>query len=143
MPKVGTKEELAVYEAIGVRTPSAKNPRIVHSHSFMGGRLYVVHFEQTMDEEERQSANWVFRRGGVCEAFGFEKDLISSVDRFYKRPVAEFIFDPETIAGILALGITVAIVVMYYSGRGDVPSALSAALTAILGFYFGRAKSKK
>lgn len=113
--------------------PKAIDFHIVNVHSdFMDGNLYVVGFE----DEGSTYHNYVHIDEHGAHLSKNEALLISMVSKKYKR--VSILDSLGGVAGIIGLAITGAIIYLLIENpRYEIPQVLSAALTTILGFYFG------
>ena len=120
-------------------SPEASNHKINTVHpNFFDGSLYVVDFLI----DGKSFHNYVFSGSDGIQVFRNEALLISMISGKSKRN--DLVHKLGGIAGIIGLIITLAIVYIFISNpAADIPQVLSAALTSILGFYFGSQSTKK
>lgn len=116
--------------------------KVVNHHpDFLSGSLYVVGFKNSNGES---LSNYVYIQGDevtVCKNPAMLNEMVSRKSR--KTGVVSFIESIGGVAGIIGLLITCTIIfLLVRNPEANVPQALSAALTTILGFYFGTKASK-
>lgn len=107
----------------------------VHS-DFMDGSLYVVEFFSASD----RITNWVYIAGKELNVIKNPALLVEFVARKTRRLGLATTILKHTggIAGLIALIITISICYMFvFRENTEIPDVLSAALTTVLGFYFG------
>lgn len=129
--------ERAVKAAKELSSHEGEGHKIINQHSeYLNGSLYVVGFEK---KDGEQLVNYVYIEGSeitVCKNPSLLNELVS---RKSKKPA--IVLAIETLggmAGIIGLVITGTIVyILAVNPTAEVPQILSAALTTILGFYFG------
>ncbi|MDP2227473.1 MAG: hypothetical protein Q8J78_08365 [Moraxellaceae bacterium] len=129
--------ERAIEEVKNVN-PKATNCTITNVHyDFLDGTLFVVGFES----EGNAFHNYVFVDSKSCHISKNEALLISMISKKSKKyDVLEAL---GGMSGIIGLIITVTIAYLVIRDpSAEVPPILSAALTAILGFYFGSKTQK-
>ncbi len=109
-------------------------PRV---RSFLDGSLFFVYYQRNQDPNELLL--YAYLRGD-------EVVIINNIEELGKvmsvyRPQTTFfgeVFSLGAIAGIIAIMVTLTLCYLIaVQGVKDPPQILSAALTAILGFYFG------
>lgn len=114
---------------------------INHHPEFLDGSLYVIGFNDAIGES---LSNYVYIQGEeitVCKNPALLNELVSRKSR--KTGIAAFIESIGGVAGIIGLLITCTIIgLLVRNPEGSVPQVLSAALTTILGFFFGTKVNK-
>jgi hypothetical protein len=132
-----------VAQAHANRKPS--NLRIKQQQSVFGGTLFVVAWHS--DTDNRDTEHSVFFKGDEPHFFWTPLDLVKFLDESQQKytlaTLLREIFTVGGAASVIAIIITVTICyVVAIRGMEKVPEVLGAALTMILGFYFGsKAKS--
>ncbi len=134
--------EKTVQESKKLSSHEGDGHKVINHHSdYLKGSLYVVGFK-TADGEER--SNFVYIEGNdvtVCKNQALLNEMVARKSR--KVGLSSLIEDFGGVAGIIGLMITVTIVyILINDPKAEVPQILSAALTTILGFYFGTKSSK-
>jgi hypothetical protein len=114
---------------------------INHLSEFLDGQLYVVGFKSS---EGQQFLNYVYIEGEKATVYKNEALLLSFVSKYSKKSGLQYFFENiGGIAGLIGLIITFTIVYLIISNpKNEIPQILSAALTTILGFYFGTKTNK-
>jgi len=127
-----------IEQAHANRQPSSL--RIKQQKPAFGGTVYVVAWHS--DKENRDTESLVYFKGDEGESFWSPLDLITTLDeRQNKYTFATLLREIFTVGGaasVIAIIITGTICfVVAVRGMEKVPEVLGAALTMILGFYFG------
>jgi hypothetical protein len=133
--------EKAITAAKNLSSHEGDGHRVINFHSnYLGGALYVIGFKTPKNEER---TNYVYIEGNdvtVCKNSTMLNDFVARKSK--KGFLASLVEALEGVAGIIGLIITIAIVFMFINNpKVEIPQILSASLTTILGFYFGK-KSK-
>ena len=126
-------------------------------NDFLGGSLVVVYVEFKLDadtearakaenrqptKEELKDDYYVHIVDGRTHVYEYPVDLYRIVPT-YRPTIWGRIINNTSIPGVMAIVITITICYLAINGQSDkMPQVLSAALTAILGFYFGRVGNK-
>ena len=102
---------------------------------FLGGELYVVKFQKN----GKTKKNYVYVAGKEVNLYKSPTKLIAMIKDIGTRKNSVFLFfEPSVISGIIALLLIVIIgYLLVRNPNGDIPLTLSAALTTLMGFYFG------
>ena len=119
----------------------ASNFRVANQHSdFLDGSLYLINFE----DKKGNTHCYVYIEGNYIEVCNNQALLNEFVARKSKKiGLAATLNSLGGIAGIIGLIIILTIVFLVIRDpKAEVPQILSAALTAILAFYFGSKVSK-
>jgi hypothetical protein len=129
-------EETAL-KALLKYNPDAINPRVFNTiPNFLGGTLYLL--EHGKDREEE----WlVLIKPGRAPSvyYDYEQLLFSVPD--YRSPFSQIVSPDSVLALLSALIVAAAIVI--YATHGTVEEPFSAALSAVLGFWFGKSLPTK
>lgn len=127
------KEREKALEEVKRMNPNAENIHVVNMHpDFLGGTLYVVGF----DHDGGNWHNYVHADDSGFHLTKNEALLISMTSKKHKQ--GSLLDSIGGVAGIIRLAITGAIIyLLTQNPRYEIPQVLSAAPTAILGFYFG------
>ena len=130
---IKSSKELSSYEG--------SDHRVINHHSdFLNGSLYVVGF---VNPENEKKHNYVYIEGKDVTVYKNEAILNEMVARKSTSKFTSFMDGMGGIAGIIGLIITFTIVFMLLNNpEAKIPQVLSAALSTILGFYFGSKSSK-
>lgn len=130
---INAAKNLSSYEGVGHKL-------INHHSNYLNGSLYVVGFQANGGGE---GTNYVYIEGDevtVCKNPGLLNEFVARKSR--KNGLSSVVESLEGVAGIIGLIITFAIVgILVVNPRAEIPQVLSASLTTVLGFYFGK-KSK-
>lgn len=134
--------ERAVKASKALSSSEESGHRVINHHTeYLNGQLYVVGFE---DDEGETFTNFVYIENddvSVCKNPALLNELVARNSK--KSGIASFIGSVGGVAGIIGLIITLAIVwLLINDPKVEVPQVLSAALTTILGFYFGSKVNK-
>lgn len=128
-----------VLEQVRLLNPRSDSLHVVNLHKdFLGGALYVIGFERDGD----QFHNFVFLDKDELHVAKNDALLISMISKRYKK---ETLLDSlGGVAGIIGLAVTATIIYLLINNPlAEIPQILSAALTTILGFYFGSQTTRK
>jgi hypothetical protein len=134
--------EKAIRASSNLSSHEGTNHRVINHHiEFLDGSLYVVEFDS---KEDKKLVNYVYIEGSditVCKNPALLNELVA---RKSKKTGATLVLESiGGIAGIIGLIITLTIVwLLIKDPKAEVPQLLSAALTTILGFYFGTKTNK-
>jgi hypothetical protein len=112
--------------------------------SFLDGSLFFVYYQRQQDPGELLLYAYLRSDGEVVVINNIEE--LGKVMSVYRPQTTFFgeVFSLGAIAGLIAIMITVTLCYLIaVQGVKDPPQILSAALTAILGFYFGSKVSGK
>ncbi|WP_028863316.1 hypothetical protein [Psychromonas aquimarina] len=134
--------EIAISASKNLTSNDGNGHRVVNHHpEYLNGQLYVIAFEHVDGETYH---NYVYIESGkttVCKNPALLNELVSRKSK--KAGLESFISNIGGVAGIIGLIITLTIVWLVVKDPYiPIPQVLSAALTTILGFYFG-SKVKK
>lgn len=109
---------------------------INHHPEYLDGSLYVVGFN---DANGERLSNYVYIQGDditVCKNPSLLNEFVSRKSR--KKGITALVDSIGGIAGIIGLLITCTIIFLIVNNPdANVPQILSAALTTILGYFFG------
>ena len=128
--------EKAINASKNLSSAEGTGHRVINHHTeYLNGELYVVGF----DDADELLTNFVYIEGDditVCKNQALLNELVA---RKSKKSGLAFVVDSiGGIAGIIGLIITLTIVwLVVKDPKLEIPQVLSAALTTILGFYFG------
>ena len=134
--------EKAIKASTNLSSHEGANHRVINHHpEFLDGSLYVVEFDS---KEDKKLTNYVYFEGSettVCKNSALLNELVARKSK--KSGVVSILESLGGITGIIGLVITFTIVwLLVNDPKAEVPQLLSAALTTILGFYFGTKISK-
>lgn len=111
---------------------------------FLGGDLVVMEVEYLPDTShpkiktpEEPEEFFVLLQDNHTFVYEYPLDLLRQV-LTYKPNLWHRIVAAVSVPGLIALAVTITICGLLVAGRTDVPQVLSAALTIILGYYFGK-----
>lgn len=147
-----TEEQLG---EIAVRTVSREDSDATNVRAssivrgFAGGDLVVVLVDYPPDEDDEDGEGsdndyYVHIRESVPYVYEYVEDLARGAAA-YKPPILPLLLRSGGVPGIIAILITLTIcwLAVRQDGPPQIPEVLSAALTAILGFYFGQVASRQ
>ena len=134
--------EKAVSASKSMSSKDGAGHRVINHHTeYLNGQLYVICFE---DSENNNLYNYVYIEGDeviVCKNEALLNELVSRKSK--KSNIKQVLDGIGGVAGIIGLIITLTIVYLVLSDpKVEIPQILSAALTTILGFYFGSITKK-
>jgi hypothetical protein len=109
--------------------------------NFLDGALFFVYYQHGQDSKEYLIYAYVRENNAIIINSIEELAKVMSV---YRPEKVKEVFSVRAISGTIALLVTITICYLIaYQGVKDPPQILSAALTAILGFYFGSQVASK
>lgn len=108
--------------------------------SFLDGRLYFVYYQ--LDHEAKEKLIYAYLKGDDVILINNVDELATVMSAYSPESgghkLLKDVFSLGSVAGFIAVLITLTICYLVaYRGVEKPPEVLSAALTAILGFYFG------
>jgi hypothetical protein len=142
MTEVEMQQKVVEQAKIALANVPFKNLQVrTRLKSFLDGSLFFVYYQPAQDAKELLL--YAYLRGD-------EVIIINNIEELAKvmsvyRPQNRFsdLFGLGPVAGIIALLITLTLCGLILKGVTDPPQILSAALTSILGFYFGSKVASK
>jgi hypothetical protein len=141
MKSMSTPTPQQIVELVTSRLMDVSNVKIIRqTDPFLGGTLYIVGFS---DRNGSLLENYVLHRDDKTRVFRFVYELFEAVAKDDQKPGVLYSLAQSSIApGCIA--ILMAGTICYLAVKGTaIPEVLGSALTAILGFYFGRSMSRK
>lgn len=141
-----------VHEVLTHRTKGFKGKVDREIAGVLGGKLYSVIVDDDKGKFFAEDFVFVDRFGKIRTYFSGYDEVFTWLSALAQRPKASFLGLKgfEIVAAVIAVVITLAIcaivLVSLFTRSGptaiDIPDVLSAALTTILGFYFGSRAGK-
>jgi hypothetical protein len=133
-------EEQVALDALVKYNPVAKNPHIFNViPNFLGGTLYLFELgEETADGREEE---WcvIVKNGHPKVYYDYEQVLRGVVE---SRSLISEIFSPNVILAVISAIILLGSIAIY-AMKGTVEEPFRGALTAVLGFWFGKSLPTK
>jgi hypothetical protein len=112
-------------------------------HGFLGGDLIVVYVKykpgdhKDKNEDDLTDDFYVHFVGDVINVYEYPIDVYRTVAA-YRPTFWHLVIASGTIPGLIAVLVTITICYLALAGQSEkIPQVLGAALTTILGFYFG------
>jgi hypothetical protein len=105
--------------------------------------VYVDYLPEEEDDETEQDEFYVYVRGDTAHVYEFPMDVYRAVVD-YRPNFWHLLVGSGTVPGLIAVLITITICYLALAGDSEkIPQVLGAALTTILGFYFGSKASQR
>jgi hypothetical protein len=135
IPQRTPPEELAAIGAVQRYNRAANNPRVIKSIPLQsaGGQLCLVEFNEPNGNETQ----WpVIVRGSRADVYYDWEFAIA--DATGRRWFFDF-FSADVVLALLSFGILATVIIMFFNTTPHaVPEVFAAALTTVLGFWFGK-----
>ena len=129
------KDEQLALDALIKYDPDAKNPRVYNViPRFLGGTLCLVEHGDENEDGDREEWCVLVKHGRATVYYDYEQVLLGVVE---SRSFISEIFSTNVILAVLSALVVVAVIAMY-AMHNTVEEPLRGALTAVLGFWFGR-----
>lgn len=141
-PAHSEQEEEAALKALLKYNPEAVDPRVFNTiPNFLGGTLYLLEHGKVDEDGDREEEWLVLIRPGRPPAVYYDyEQLLQSVPEYRSR--ISQIVSPDSVLALISVVILVAVITIY-AVRGTVEEPFRGALTAVLGFWFGKSLPTK
>jgi hypothetical protein len=132
------EEEKAALNALLKYNPDAKDPHVFNTiPRFLGGTLYLIEFGEERDNRREEWCVLV-KNGRATVYYDYEYVLQSVAE---SRTLIDELFSSNVILAVISALILAGAFIAFYL-KGSVDEPFRGAITAVLGFWFGKTAPK-